>query len=113
MNYSKFIKNLRVNNTDFKSLFFFTQNRNYFELYLYVLNYHYKKQQDYSIEKIIRYMTKNQISRPTIFKIIDQALMKKFLIKEQNILDKRKFILKPSHQVIKEFEEWAKLFRNL
>jgi len=58
-------------------------------------------------------MINNQVSRPTIFKVIERSLSKKFILKEQNKLDKRKFILVPSQQTIKEFEEWAKLFKNL
>ena len=113
MNLNKFIKNFRFNNVNFKSLNFFTKDKNYFNLYLKVLENHYDNNKDYSIEKFIISMISNQVSRPTIFKIIERSLSKKFLLKEQNKNDKRKYILVPSQQTIKEFEEWAKLFKNL
>ena len=58
-------------------------------------------------------MSNEEVSRPTIFKVIELSLAKKYLIKDKHKKDKRKFTLQPSALMIKEFEEWAKLFKNL
>ena len=70
-----------------------------------------------NIESIIQNIPGELGSRPTLFRIIDTAVAKKYFIKELDKKDKRKFNLFPSQQTIKEFEEWsqewAKIFKGL
>ncbi len=55
---------------------------------------------------------KEYASRPTIFKIIDDAVAKDYFIKEIDKNDKRKYNLFSSSKTIAEFEEWAKVFKG-
>ena len=66
-----------------------------------------------NIESIIQNIPGELGSRPTLFKVIDTAVTKKYLIKEVDKNDKRKFNLIPYQQTIKEFEEWSKIFKGL
>ena len=45
-------------------------------------------------------------------KIIDIAVAKKYFIKKIDEKDKRKYNLFPSTQVVDEFKEWAKVFKD-
>ena len=116
MDYLKFIINLKIKkskNIKFSSVKFFSKDKIYFNLYLNVLENHYSKNPEDNIEKIIKSVSNEEVSRPTIFKVIELSLAKKYLIKDKHKKDKRKFTLQPSALMIKEFEEWAKLFKNL
>ena len=53
------------------------------------------------------------ISRPTIFKIIDNAVAKKYFVKEKDFKDHRKGNIVPTVIAIKEFEEWSVIFNKL
>ena len=66
-----------------------------------------------NIEKIVREIPSEHASRPTLFKIIDDAVKKNYLVKELDKNDKRKINLFPISQTIKEFQEWAKVFKNI
>ena len=116
MDYLKFINNLKIKkskNIRFSSVKFFSKDKIYFNLYLNVLENHYSKNPEDNIEKIIISVSNEEVSRPTIFKVIELSLAKKYLFKEKHNNDKRKYTLQPSALTIKEFEEWAKLFKNL
>ena len=116
MNYLKFINNLKIKkskNIKFSSVKFFSKDKIYFNLYLNVLENHYSKNPEDNIEKIIKSVSNEEVSRPTIFKVIELSLAKKYLIKDKHKKNKRKFTLQPSAIMIKELEEWAKLFKNL
>ena len=65
-----------------------------------------------SIEKLIDDIPKGFGSRPTIFKFINLAINRKYLLKTSDTVDKRKFILRLSNQSILDFESWAKGFRG-
>ena len=65
-----------------------------------------------NIENIIKEIPSEYASRPTLFKIIDDAVKKKYLVKEVDKNDKRKFNIIPSQQTIDEFEEWTKVFKG-
>ena len=116
MDYLKFINNLKIKkskNIKFSSVKFFSKDKIYFNLYLVILENYYSHEHEQSIEKIIKSVSNEEVSRPTIFKVIELSLAKKYLIKDKHKKDKRKFTLQPSAIMIKEFEEWAKLFKNL
>ena len=55
---------------------------------------------------------KEYASRPTIFKIIDDAVAKGYFKKILDENDKRKYNLLPTSQTTKEFEEWSKVFKG-
>ena len=65
-----------------------------------------------NIESIIQEIPGVYASRPTIFKIIDDAITKKYLKKVVNDDDKRKYNLFPTKQTVKEFEDWSKVFQG-
>ena len=60
----------------------------------------------------MREITNQYASRPTIFKIIDDAVSKKYFRKKLDDNDKRKYNLFPTSQTITEFEKWAKVFEG-
>jgi len=117
MNYLKLIQNLkqdlkeRLN--DFKTVKFFRKDIVSYWIWFSVLETYYNNNKNNNIESIIQNIPSELGSRPTLFKVIDTAVAKKYFIKELDKKDKRKFNLIPSQQTIKEFEEWAKIFKGL
>ena len=117
MNYLKLIQNLkqdlkeRLN--DFETVKFFRKDIVSYWIWISVLEKYYNNNNNNNIESIIQNIPGELGSRPTLFKVIDTAVAKKYFIKELDNEDKRKFNLIPSKQTIKEFEEWAKIFIGL
>ena len=109
MNYLKLIQNLkqdlkeRLN--DFETVKFFRKDIASYWIWFSVLEKHFDNNNNNNIESIIQNIPSELSSRPTLFKIIDTAVAKKYFIKELDKKDKRKFNLIPSEQTIKEFEE--------
>jgi len=81
-------------------------------IWFYVLEQHYTNNNNNNIENITIEIPNEYASRPTIFKIINEAVSKKYLRKIVDDNDKRKYNLFPTSQTIKEFEEWAKTFKG-
>lgn len=115
MNYLKFLqtlkKDLNQSNSDFKTVKFFRKDIVSVWIWFCVLEKYYNNNNN--IESIIQNIPSELGSRPTLFKVIDTAVIKKYFIKELDKEDKRKFNLIPSEQTIKEFEEWAIIFKDL
>ena len=117
MNYLKLIQNLkkdlkeRLN--DFETVKFFRKDIVSYWIWISVLEKYFYNDDNNNIESIIQKIPSELGSRPTLFKVIDTAVAKKYFIKELDKEDKRKFNLIPSFQTIKEFEEWAKIFKGL
>ena len=116
MNYLKLIQNLKqdlkLNLNKFPSVKFFRKDIVSYWIWFEVLEQHYNNNNN-NIESIIQNIPSELSSRPTIFKVIDTAVAKKYFIKELDKKDKRKFKLIPSEQTIEEFEEWSKIFKDL
>ena len=81
-------------------------------IWIYLLENHFKNGKNINIKNIIEEIPYAFASRPTIYKIIDNAVTKKYFIKKIDEKDKRKFNLFPSSQVINEFKEWAKVLKG-
>ena len=118
MNYLKLIQNLKqdltVNLNKYQTVKFFRKDIISYWIWFEVLEKYYNNNNNNNnIESIIQNIPSELGSRPTLFKIIDTAVHKKYFIKELNKKDKRKFNLIASQQTIKEFEEWAKIFKDL
>ena len=115
MNYLKLIQNLKkdlkLNLNKFPSVKFFRKNMASYWIWFSVLEQHYNNNNN-NIESVIQDIPKELGTRPSLFKIIDTAVAKKYFIKELDKEDKRKFNLIPSQQTIKEFEEWAIIFKG-
>lgn len=115
MNYSKFIQ---VNKQDlkkineFESVNFFRHDLVHYWIWILVLETNYSNI-FYNLEDIIQIIPSKLSSRVSIFRIVDNAVKKKYLIKEKNNLDKRKFNIIPTQQTIKEFEGWVKIYKGL
>ena len=78
---------------------------------LILLKFYYENK-DCNAEQIVSEIPKSYASRPTIFKIIENAVTKKYVSKTLNVNDKRKYNLSPSSRTVKEFESWALTFRG-
>ena len=117
MNYLKLIQNLKqdlkLNLNKYQTVKFFRKDIISFWIWFEVLERYYNNNNNNNIESIIQKIPSELGSRPTLFKFIDTAVAKKYFIKELDKKDKRKFKLIPSQQPIKEFEEWAKIFKDL
>ena len=118
MNYLKLVqilkKDLNKSNSVFKTVKFFRKDIVSVWVWFSVLEKYYdNNNNNNNIENIIREIPNEYASRPKIFKIIDDALTKNYFIKILDKNDKRKYNLLPSSQTIKEFEEWAKVFKGL
>jgi len=120
MNYLKLILNLKQDLKErlnvFETVKFFRKDIVSYWIWFSVLEQHFdnnNNNNNNNIESIIKNIPSELGSRPTLFKVIDTAAAKKYFIKELDKNDKRKFNLIPSQQTIKEFEEWALLFKGL
>jgi len=113
MNYLKFLQNLKKDlnqsNSDFKTVKYFSKDIVSVLIWFCVLEQYYNNN---NIENTISEIPKEYASRPTIFKIIDDAVSKKYFEKILDKNDKRKYNLFPTSQTIKEFEEWSKVFKG-
>ena len=116
MNYLKFLqilkKDLNQSNSDFETVKFFRKDIVSVWIWFCVLEQYYNNNNNNSIENIMIEIPNEYASRPTIFKIIDDAVSKKYFEKIVDSNDKRKYNLFPTSQTIKEFEEWSKVFKG-
>jgi len=116
INYLKLIQNLKedlgLNLNKYQTVKFFRKDIVSYWIWFEVLEQYYNNNNN-NIESIIQKIPSELVSRPTLFKVIDTAVAKKYFIKELDKKDKRKFNLIPSQQTIQEFEEWAIIFKNL
>jgi hypothetical protein len=115
MNYLKLLQNLKqdlkLNLNKYQTVKFFRKDIVSYWIWFLVLEEYYNNNNN-NIESIIQNIPSELGSRPTLFKVIDAAVAKKYFIKELDKNDKRKFNLIPSQQTIEEFEEWAKIFKG-
>ena len=110
----KILRNdLNQSHSQFISIKFFRRNLPSYWIWISILERYYNNNNNNNIEKIISEIPSEHASRPTLFKIIDDAVKKKYLVKELDKDDKRKYNLFPTSQTIKEFEEWAKVFKKI
>jgi len=103
-------KDLNQSHSKFITIKFFRRNLSSYWIWICILERFYYNNNN-NIENIIKEIPSEHASRPTLFKIIDDAVKKNYLARELNKEDKRKFNLLPSEQTIKEFEEWSKIFK--
>jgi len=115
MNYLKLLqtlkKDLNTSNIEFETVKFFRKDIVSVWIWFCVLEQYYSNSNN-NIENIISEIPNEYASRPTIFKLIDDAVSKKYFKKIVDDKDKRKYNLFPTSQTIKEFEEWAKVFKG-
>jgi DNA-binding MarR family transcriptional regulator len=105
-------KDLSQSKSQFISIKFFRRNLSSYWVWICILERFFNNNNNNNIENIIKEIPSEHASRPTLFKIIDDAVKKKYLVKEIDKNDKRKFNLFPTSQTINEFEEWAKIFKG-
>ena len=118
MDYQKFINSIKTgisnNKFDLKTISYFRKDSVSLSIWICFLERHYNNNDDNNnIENILKDLSNVIASRPKFFKIINNAISKSYLIKVANKNDKRKFNIHLSKQSIKEFEQWAFLFKNL
>ena len=106
-------KDLRQSNSNFETIKFFRRNLTSYWVWVCILERYYNYNNTNNIEDIIREIPVEHASRPTLFKIFDDAVKKKYLTKEADKNDKRKSNLFPTSQTIKEFEEWSQIFKDV
>ena len=113
MNYLKLLTtlNLDLNNGNTGSVKFFRISINSTFIWFQVLIFFYKKE-DLNTEQLLREKFLSNISRPTVFKIIDNAVAQGYLIKVVDSKDHRKFNIKPSKITVKEYESWAQIYKG-
>ena len=115
MNYqhliSKIAKSLSSSAKDKESVLFFRRDIVHIFVWIHLLKFYYEAN-DCTAEQIVSEIPRSYASRPTIFKIIENAILKKYVLKSKNIYDKRKNNLLPSSITIKEFEAWANMFKG-
>ena len=115
MNYLKLLQNLKKDlnqsNSDFETVKFFRKDIVSVWVWFCVLERYYNNNNN-NIENILSEIPKEYASRPTIFKIIDDAVSKKYFEKLVDENDRRKYNLFPTSQTIQEFEKWAKVFKG-
>ena len=92
------------------SIFFFCSNITHLKLWCLLLEFHYKEK-TITMEEL--YNKNINISRPTIFKIINNALDLGYLTKCNNIKDKRKWNIKLTQPTVSQFEQVISLLKRL
>ena len=117
MNYLKFLqslkKDLNQSNSAYETVKFFRKDMVSVWIWFCVLEQYYNNNNNNNnIENIMREIPNEYASRPKIFKIIDDAVSKKYFKKIVDEKDKRKYNLFPTSQTIQEFEKWAKVFKG-
>ena len=119
MNIKKFIQIINIginsNKFDLKTISYFRKDSVSLSVWICLLerNYNNNNNNNNNIENILKDLVNVAASRPKFFKIIADAIANGYLIKEANKNDKRKFNIYLSKTSIKEFEEWALLFKSL
>tara|TARA_X000000368_G_C23036616_1_gene714830 strand:+ start:1646 stop:1996 length:351 start_codon:yes stop_codon:yes gene_type:complete len=115
MDYRKFISFIKNDfensNSKYPSIKFFRSNIILIFIWFWTLEKMYEKK-NLNVEQLIEDIPKGFGSRPTIFKFLNLAIKKKFLLKISDLNDKRKYKLKLSEDSISDFENWAKGFRG-
>ena len=115
MDYKKFITFIKSefenSNLKYPSIKFIRSNIILIFIWFWTLEKMYNKK-NLNIEQLIDDIPKGFGSRPTIFKFINVAVKKKYLLKISDTSDKRKFKLKLSQQSIEEFERWSQGFKG-
>ena len=115
MNYLKFLQNLKKDlnqsNSDFETVKFFRKDIVSVWIWFCVLEQYFNNN-NHNTENIISEIPKEYASRPTIFKIIDDAVQNKYFKKIIDENDNRKYNIFPTLQTIEEFKEWAKVFKG-
>ena len=113
MDYLKLLTtlNLDLNSGNTRSVKFFRANIYSVFIWFQVLIYYYKKE-DLTTELLLKEKFLSNISRPTVFKIIDNAVVKGYLSKVINEEDHRKFNIVPSKVTLREYEEWAQIYKG-
>lgn len=112
--YVDVLKNdLLKGNENKKSLKFF-RNTHISVLVWFTLIDGFYKNIEVNLEFLVDEVNKlTKVSRPTIVKIIDNAISNKLVIKSKSTKDSRMVLFTPSTLTIKEFEEWSDNFFNL
>ena len=113
MDYLKLLTtlNLDLNNGNTGSVKFFRTNIYSIFIWFQVLIYYYKKE-NLTTELLLKEKFLSNISRPTVFKIIDNAVVKGYLSKVINEEDHRKFNIVPSKVTVSEYEEWVQIYKG-
>ena len=116
MEHLKLLNNLNNDlfkfNNNFKSVKFFSKDIVNMKIWFIIFISYYNNKNLHS-EDIITKIPRECASRITVFRIIDDAVKKSFVLKTKNINDKRKFNIIPSITTIKEFENWCLKFKNI
>jgi len=95
-------------NHNFKKISYFQSDITKFKIFLLVIkNYNDNKLQ--TIEELIDEIPKSISSRAHKLNCITEATKNNYFIKEVSNSDQRKKYLKPSQDLIKEFEQYLKL----
>ena len=108
MNYLKLLTTLNadLNNGNTGSIKFFRTN-----IQFQVLICFYKKE-NLTTELLLREKFLSNISRPTVFKILDNAVSKGYISKVINKTDHRKFNIIPSKITVDEYEIWTQIYKG-
>ena len=113
MNYLKLLTTLNadLNNGNTGSIKFFRTNIYSIFIWFQVLIYYYKKE-NLTTELLLREKFLSNISRPTVFKILDNAVSKGYISKVINKTDHRKFNIIPSKITVDEYEIWTQIYKG-
>ena len=109
--YLKFIQLLEENfelNQKYKSIYFFRSSKIKMILWYELLKINFLNDK-YTTEKLLLIVgSSKNTSRPTILKAISEGVREKFIIKEKNNDDKRKFFIYLNESCIDDFKKWIK-----
>ena len=95
-----------------ESVAFFRSNKLLMSIWLIILDHYYQKKKC-SIECLIKHIPTEFASRPTIYKQIEIAISKSFIVKKKDENDQRVHDLYPTKRTINEYEEWVNKFNEV
>lgn len=110
MNFSDFLIGARAfiqSKEAENSIRFFQQDAASTSLWFEILINHYEKNTCKNVETLVNKIPKEFGSRPKIYSVINNALKLKFIYKERDKTDKRKYNLYATELTIKEFEAYV------
>ena len=105
---SKFEIIEKLYNHSFKQISYFQNDITKFKIFLMVVK-NYRENNNQTIEELIDELPKNIASRAHKLNCITEASKKNYLVKETSKSDQRKKYLKPSQELLDEFNQFLKI----
>lgn len=107
----RLIRQIKMSDKELECIKFFTATNEKKIVWLSILDRHYD-QKPISVEELIEQVAPHFASRSTVKNIIEDAVYFGYVKKTQDRVDRRKFILSPTENLIQESTKWSEKFKE-